>query len=150
MALTPIQATDSTLIPLPPEAVWPLIADIGRYPQWWPRSLHARADQISSDLIGTELHLRPPGSKPFTCKVVAFEEPHSITLEYVGSFITGEARWLLEPQGQGTRVSYVVDVAVQGTVVALVARVIDLKRLHSSSMTRVLKALHRQLFPTAS
>jgi ribosome-associated toxin RatA of RatAB toxin-antitoxin module len=147
MTSTPINRTDSTLIPLSPTTIWPVIAHFEEYPQWWPRSLRATVTPASSGLIGTKLHLHPIGSQRFTCTVVSFEKPRFIDLEYNGPVITGKAKWLLEPEGQGTRVSYIIDVTVQGVLAALAARMIDLGRLHSYSMARVFRHAHRHLFP---
>ena len=146
MSTTPLQATDSTIVPLQPEAIWPILADIGQYPQWWPTTLFTRATPSPTGLVGSELHLRPMGTRSFTCRVVATDAPRAIELEYVGPFITGQAQWLLVPEGQGTRVSYVVDVEIHGTLVALAAKFVDLRAVHSYSMQGILRGLQRRLF----
>lgn len=147
MTGTPLQTADTLILPLPPEAIWPILADVGRYPQWWPTTLFTRAIPSPSGLIGSELHIRPMGIRRFTCRVIAADEPHTIDLEYVGNFITGHGQWVLVPEGQGTRVSYVIDVVVHGGMVALAARLIDFKAVHSSSMRGIFRGLRQQLFP---
>nr|WP_321465401.1 SRPBCC family protein [uncultured Desulfobulbus sp.] len=145
MPTTPLQATDSTLLATSPERIWPVLADINRYPQWWPATFFLRVSPAPTGLIGSELHLRPMGARPFTCRVVQAYEPHRIDLEYIGSFITGNAQWLLEPESEGTRVSYVVDVVAHGIMVALAARMINLSAVHSSSMEKVFRGLHKRV-----
>lgn len=143
----PIQASDSTLLPLPPQTIWPHIADLRNYPQWWPAVLLPRVTTpAEGTLIGSELHLRPMGARQFTCKVVACTEPHLIELEYTGPFITGCGQWLLAPEGQGTRVSYVIDVQAHGYMVALASRCVDLRWVHGQSMRLVFTALRKRLF----
>ncbi|MGD9947098.1 MAG: type II toxin-antitoxin system RatA family toxin [Desulfobulbus sp.] len=145
MPKTPLQATDVAVLPYPAETIWPILADISRYPQWWPKILFTRVTPAKNGLLDSELHLRPMGFRPFTCRIVAAKEPHSIDLEYVGNFITGHAQWILEPEESSTRVSYIVNVVIHGKMVALVAKVIDLKALHSHSMQNILQALQRRL-----
>ncbi len=143
----PIRTTDSMLFPLPPRILWQLLADIDRYPYWWPKSLHVRAIPAPDGLIGSEVQVRPLGIRAFICRVVAVREPISIDLDYSGSLITGKAQWVLVPEGQGTRVSYVTDVILHGTMAAWLARCIDLKRVHSFSMARIFRGMRRQLVP---
>lgn len=147
MTGTPLQTADSVILPLPPEAIWPVLIDISRYPQWWPNALFTRAIPSPSGLIGSELHIRPMGIRRFICRVIAADQPHTIDLEYVGDFITGQGQWVLVPEGQGTRVNYVIDVVIHGSLAALAARLIDFKAVHSSSMRGIFKGLHAQLFP---
>lgn len=142
----PLQTTDTVLLPLPPEAIWPVLADISQYPQWWPTTLFAKVSPAPTGLIGSELHLRPMGIRRFTCRVVAAEAPHAIDLEYVGHFITGHAQWLLEPEGQGTRVHYGIDVIVHDRMAALGAKLIDLTAVHSHSMQGIFQGLRHRLF----
>lgn len=146
MHSTPIQATDSILLPLPLQAIWPHVADLRSYPRWWPAVLLPRVT-IPADgvLHGSELHLRPLGTRSFTCKVVAVEPPQTMTLEYTGPFITGRGEWQLTAEGQGTRVSYVVDVEIHGAMVALVSRGVDLRWVHGQSMRLIFAALRRRL-----
>lgn len=145
MTVTPLQAVDKAVLPHPPAAIWSILADIGRYPQWWPKPLFTRANPSATGLVHSELYLRPMGFRSFTCRVLTANEPHSMDLEYLGNFITGRAQWLLEPEKYGTRVSYVVDVLVHGSMAALAAKVIDLKAVHSYSMQKILQNLQREI-----
>jgi len=138
---TPLQATDTMFFPQAPDVLWPILADTGRYPQWWPWFLFTHANPTAAHPVGSELYLRPMGFRSFTCRVVAVNEPHAMNLEYVGNFITGHAQWLLEPEVQGTRVSYVVDVFVHDVMVTLAAKVFDLGMVHSYSMRKILQNL---------
>jgi len=141
MTATPLQATDTMYFPHAPELLWPTLADIQRYPQWWPWFLFPHAKPTTTELIGSELSLRPMGFRSFSCRVVGFNRPYAMDLEYVGNFITGKAQWRLEPEGQGTRVSYVVDVLIHDIMVALAVKVIDVQAMHSYSMQKILQNL---------
>nr|WP_320010500.1 SRPBCC family protein [uncultured Desulfobulbus sp.] len=143
--MPPLKVTDSRLLPFTAEAIWPILADIQRYPQWWPKILFPRVSLAQEKLIGTKLHLRPMGMQAITCIVRAASAPQFINLEYVGSFITGHAQWKLDPQEESTQVSYVLDVQVHGVLTALASQVINLQAIHSFSMRTILKALEQQV-----
>ena len=143
--ITPIQIADETIIPLSPAEVWRVLADIARYPEWWPRSLFVRLLYANPELTGTEFSIRPYGWRSFRCRVVSFEEPVRICLQYEGLYMGGIAEWRLEPAGQGTRVIYDMDAKVKDLLVTLVGTVIDLKSIHSYSMRGIFRNLKRQL-----
>ena len=150
MITTPIRATDEVVVPLPPGEVWRVLADVGGYSRWWPRSLGLRVLSGGATLIGTELELRPFGGRPFRCRVEAVEEPRRMRVRYSGGFVEGCGEWRLEPLGGGTRVIYDLDVRVAGRLVAFLARLIPLGRLHSRPMRGVLQNLERVLGATES
>jgi len=142
---TPIQIADETIIPLSPAEVWRVLADITRYPEWWPRALFVRLLNANPELTGTVFSIRPYGWRSFRCRVVSFEEPVRICLQYEGQYMGGIAEWRLEPAGQGTRVIYDMDAEVNDLLVTLVGTVIDLKSIHSYSMRGIFRNLKRQL-----
>lgn len=149
MTSTPIHAIDSILLPLSSATIWPLLADIRSYPRWWPAILLPRVTApADGTLLGSELRLRPLATRPFTCKVVAVNAAHSIDLDYTGPFITGRGQWLLTPEGQGTRLSYRVDVEAHGLLVALAGRCVNLRWIHGQSMRLIFAALRRRLCAT--
>jgi uncharacterized protein YndB with AHSA1/START domain len=143
---TPIRMMNETIVPLSPAEVWPVLADIARYPQWWPRSLFVRLRHANPELIGTEFTIRPYGWRAFCCRVVSFEEPVRICLQYDGVYMGGVAEWRLEPAGQGTRVIYDMDAVVKDLLVTVFGAVIDLKSVHSYSMRGIFRNLNQQLF----
>lgn len=142
---TPIQIADETLIPLSPAEVWLVLTDIARYPKWWPRSLFVRLLHTNPALIGTEFTIRPYGWRSFRCRVVSFEEPVRICLQYDGLYMCGVAEWRLEPVDQGTRVIYDMDAVVNDLLVTLVGTIINLKSIHSYSMRGIFRNLKQQL-----
>jgi uncharacterized protein YndB with AHSA1/START domain len=142
MTSTPIQASDEITIPFPASEVWPLLADIGGYPRWWPKSLSIRVLSGGVELLGTEVEVRPFGGRPFRCRVEAVDRPKRIRMRYFGGFIDGFGEWCLEPLGQETRVIYRLEAQAHSWLVALLGKVLDLGRLHSRSMRDVLRNLN--------
>lgn len=145
MTSTPIVATDATTIPGSTSDVWCVLADIGRYPLWWPKSVRVRVTLGATAIPGTELEIRPFGGRPFRCRVESVEEPRRIAMRYVGGFIEGRGEWTLEPLGRETRVTYRLDVRAQGRLVVLLGRVLDLAALHSRLMRSILANLRREV-----
>ncbi len=138
---TPIHATDEIVIPLPATEVWPVLADFGGYPRWWPKSLEIRLLSDGAELLGTEVELRPVGGRSFRCRVEGVDVPKRIKMRYFGEFIDGVGEWRLEPMGQETRVTYTLEVEASGWFVALLGKVLNLARIHSRFMQTILQNL---------
>lgn len=119
----PLQMSDETILPFSPGEIWPVLADITRYPKWWPRSLFVAPCRRNPGLIGAEYTLRPYGWRSFCCRVVSVEEPALLGLQYQGTYMEGVAEWRLEPVGNGTKVIYAMDAEVHDLAVALVGKV---------------------------
>ncbi|HNO88647.1 MAG TPA: SRPBCC family protein [Rhodocyclaceae bacterium] len=145
MINTPIRATDEITIPYPADEVWPVLADFGGYPRWWPKSLGIRVLSGGVELPGTEVEVRPFGGRRFRCRVESVDVPTRIRMRYFGGFIDGFGEWLLAPQGQETRVIYRLEVNAHGWLVVLLSKVLDLSKLHSRSMESVLQNLKHVL-----
>ena len=141
----PIKTADETLVPWTPDEVWPVLADIGRYPCWWPRSLFVRIRHLDPLLIGTEFSIRPYGWRSFVCQVVSSQRPARICLHYDGHYMGGVAEWRLEAADQGTRVVYAMDAWVNDTLVELAAVVINLQTIHAYSMRGIFHNLTQQM-----
>ncbi len=145
--VTPIQATDEMIVPLPPTEVWRVLADIAAYPRWWPRSLGLRVLHCEAGLVGSEVELRPFGGRPFRCRIDAVEEPRRMRTRYYGGFINGRGEWHLEPAASGTRVRYELDVRAEGRLVAGLSRILPLARIHSRQMQGVFRGLANAIGP---
>ena len=141
----PIKTADQTLVPWKPAEVWPILADIGRYPCWWPQSLFVRVRYVDPLLVGTEFSIRPYGWRSFVCQVTSVQQPVRICLHYDGHYMGGVAEWRLEPVERGTRVVYAMDAWVDDLLVALVGTTINLKNIHTYSMRRIFHNLKRQM-----
>ena len=142
---TAIRIADETILPFSPAEIWPVLADIARYPKWWPRFLFVRLLCATPELIGTEFTIRPYGWRSFCCRVISFEEPVRICLQYDSTYMLGVAEWRLEPFDQGTKVIYDMDAEVKDLLVNLVGMVINLESIHSYSMQNIFRNLRQQL-----
>jgi len=132
-------------VPFSPADVWRVLRDVAAYPDWWPGRLRLKVLRAEREFVGSEVELRPFGGQPFRCRIDAADEPRAITTRYFGGFITGRGVWRLEPSDSGTRVRYELDVVAEGVVVAALARIVDLGRLHSRLMRDVFAGLQGAL-----
>jgi len=142
---TPLRMIDATTVPFAPSEVWPVLADIAGYSQWWPWSLFVGLCHAESGLIGTEFTIRPYGWRSFRCRVVSCEESRRIGLHYEGGYLGGVAEWRLEPVGQGTKIMYDLDAEVRDPLVTLFGAVISLESVHAYSMRGIFINLEQLL-----
>ena len=143
--MTTIRVTDETVIPFPQEAVWEVIAKVNDYPRWWPDSLEIKILKDTGEALGTEVEIKPHGSRPFCCRVNSVQPTHTLGAEYFGSLMEGKGGWRLEPAEGGTRVFYDIDVIAHGWLVDLMGKAIDFNHLHSRMMKDVFVCLEQEL-----
>jgi hypothetical protein len=94
-----------TQIDAPPAAVWAVLTDLGRYPEWNPLFREAAGQPA----VGQRITLRsvhPANGRLMTVKVkITMAEPEA-ELRWVASLpgvVSGEHRFTLTPAGGGTR-----------------------------------------------
>jgi uncharacterized protein YndB with AHSA1/START domain len=144
MLTTPIRAVDERVLPFAPDQIWPVLADVNGYPQWYPPSLHLRVQAVTADGIGSEVELRPRGGRAFRCRVESLEPPRRLRLRYPGDFIVGTGEWRLNAAPGGTRVAYEIEVVATGRLAVLLGWLWPLGKLHSKLMREVLENLERE------
>lgn len=144
MMTTPIRAVDERVLPFAPDQIWPVLADVNGYPQWYPPSLNLHVRTVTADGIGSEVELRPRGGRAFRCRVESPEAPCRLRLRYPGDFIVGMGEWRLDAAPGGTRVAYEMDVVATGRLAGLLGWLLPLGKLHSKLMREVLENLERE------
>jgi hypothetical protein len=92
-------------IDAPPEAVWAVLTDLGRYPEWNPLFREA-SGQVA---VGSRITLRsvhPANGRMMTVKSKITVADPGVELRWVSSLpgiISGEHRFVLTPADGGTR-----------------------------------------------
>jgi uncharacterized protein YndB with AHSA1/START domain len=142
--MRPIHTADSVFVPAPPERVLPALLAVERYTLWWPAALRVRAVSPPPHGLGSLVEIRALGSR-FRCRIAAVEPPSRLTLEYVAGLHRGHGSWTLEPQQEGTKATYAVDLVPNGLRAKVLSHVMDFAALHSRQMQRVFGGLARHL-----
>lgn len=125
-----------------PEAVWKILTDFPRYPEWNPF-----IQEISGEaLAGARLRVRlvPPGGRPVTLKPLVLTALPGQELRWTGhhglpGLLDTDHAFRIEP-AEGERVRFRHSEQFRGIFVALVpGRLIDLTRRGFEEMNRALK-----------
>lgn len=143
--MTTIRVTDDAVIPFPQEEVWKVIANVKEYPRWWPDSLSIKILSGGDELVGTEVEIKPPGGRPFCCRIRTVEPPSVLGADYFGTLLEGRGGWRLEPVEGGTHVFYDIDVVAHGWLVDLIGKAVDFNSVHSRMMREVFICLEKEL-----
>ena len=134
-----IQAEDMVDVAGSPDAVFAVLWDVARYPDWWPAALRVR------HIGGGEVEVRPRASR-FRCRLGDAEPPYWLTVQYVDGPQRGEGIWTLQALPHGaTRVCYRIDLEPHGLIARLLSYAMDFAAIHSRQMRPVLAALARRV-----
>lgn len=96
-------------------------------------------------MVGAELEIRPVAGRPFRCRVTSISPPSRMEMQYFGGFVEGTGVWLVEPEMDGTRLTYSIDTKASGMLVAVLGRILDLGTVHSKQMQAVFDGLIKEL-----
>lgn len=125
--MTTIHAVDDVVIPAPPDVVWDVIADVGGYVRWWPKSVRPCLISPATRGIGGAVEIAPQGGRAFRCEVIAAEAPLRMTMRYGGA-----------------NVSYTIDACAGGWLVKVLSRFLNLSAVDSRQMKEVFGCLRRE------
>ena len=128
----------------PRTRVQQVLTDLEHYPEWWPSQLRIRVLRTTPDFIGSQIEVRPMGGR-FTCEVVGIEQDRVIHIGYVDGLHRGIGVWTFETVGDGTTVSYRIDLEPQGWLPRLMSHFMDFGRIHSKEMQRVFDGMESWL-----
>jgi uncharacterized protein YndB with AHSA1/START domain len=108
-------------VPLPPERLFDVLADVGGYPTWWPQvRAVARLDDETAHVVARSL-------LPYSLDLVltrAVEDPRAGVLEArIGGQLDGWSRWRLTDEGGLTRLRYEQEVLTPGRLMTAASSV---------------------------
>lgn len=139
-----VHSDDCRTLPFSASEVFNAILDFQRYPEWWPKQLRIRVLRTTTDFLGSQIEVRPMGGR-FTCEVVGIERNRIIQIAYVDGLHRGVGVWKFEADGDGTAVSYRIDLEPQGWLPRLLSHVMDFGRIHSNEMQQVFDGMEKWL-----
>jgi ribosome-associated toxin RatA of RatAB toxin-antitoxin module len=110
----------SALLPYPPDAVYGLVADIERYPEFLPWCSGARVVSRAAQEVVAELEFASgPLKTAFTTRN-RLDPGRSIAMQLVdGPFESLEGRWDFTPVGDGARAELLVRFETRGVAGAI-------------------------------
>lgn len=99
-----LRTSESVVVPAAPADVFPIIADLGRYPSWL--GLVHRADQVADDPAAWSVELRArigPFARSKQLRMVRTEAAPDVRVEFERSELDGKqhARWVLRVELAG-------------------------------------------------
>ncbi len=128
MASNSYHFEDQWYVPFPANAVWDVLSKPTQFPIWW-RQVYLDAKVI--DTAGPEPHAGQridvltrgwfPYKLRWTIETVRLEKPHLIEFKASGDFSTDSSKWILRPEGTGTRVTLDWNPKVEKPVVKLLS-----------------------------
>jgi len=143
--MTKICARDSYIYPYSPQEIYPLLANIPGYKEWWPGEFHVRILEKTEDYLHSKIEVWASGGW-FRCETTALEFPKRIDIQYYQGVVVGNSWWDLEEVAGGhTKVSYCIDLKPNGRIMNVAAKIINISAFHSFQFKRVLKKLHSHL-----
>jgi ribosome-associated toxin RatA of RatAB toxin-antitoxin module len=140
-----IQAEDSRVLPFSPALILPVLLDVANFSTWWPSSIAFTILKQTPDGVGSEVELRPFGANAFCCRIEKVDAEKAVHMNYFKGIYQGSGVWSLEPEAAGTRTTYAVDLAITSFAVRMMARMVDVKGMHSKLMSEVFDGLTRVL-----
>lgn len=115
-----MRVTATSGCPVPPEAVWPVLADIGSWPDWCPTMVSVAPDGPFA--VGVTVRVVQPGLRPAVWTVDDIVTGRSFRWSTRGPGFRTAADHVLEPSGSGTTVRLSVDITgVMAWAVALIS-----------------------------
>lgn len=107
-------------IAAPPERVWAVIADVGRWPEWTPSVTRVERLDDGPLAIGSRARVRQPKLLPAVWEVTELSEGQGFTWVTRSPGVLVAARHSVEPAPGGARAT--LSVEFSGILAALVAR----------------------------
>ena len=140
-----IRVAASIVVPDAPEVVFALLTELlsgGRpWRGWYP----VRALSVTPGLVGSRAEVHPRIASPWRYTVVYAEPPEAIRLRFHSRIYDGGAKWIVRAHGDGSRVTYAVDVRTSDPLRQRLTRLIPLRALRAWRVRRALRALRLTL-----
>lgn len=140
-----ITVTDTTELPYSPRAVWKALVDFPASPAWWRPNVVVTVRKFEPTIVGTVCQVRPYGGLGFLCRVTSVTPESEMRMEYFDGIYRGVGIWRLMPLGEGTRLSYEIDLEIKSRFMRLLSYVLDFGAIHSRLMQQVFGNLKQHI-----
>lgn len=139
-----IHSVNSITLPFSAEAIWEVLTDISSYSLWWPSTLKTKVLNVTQELIGSQIEVRPYGGLPFICAFAASVDHLELTMQYSGIY-SGTGIWKLSETNGRTKVDYEINLDINNRFIRLLSYVMPVDKVHYKLMDEVLFGLKNRL-----
>lgn len=121
----------------PVEAVWEIIADAEKLPDWWEGFLCARVrGEDKTAQVGRVTDCVVRGALPwalrFSLEITDIQAPNRMVMRAHGDLV-GTGEWILIPTGFNTMVAFIWEVRLTHPILATFGRLLFMRRLLEKS-----------------
>ena len=125
----------SVQITASPEQTMSLLSDASRWPDWYPGMTHVDITPPFPEAGGkVAFKVKSAGIAMTITETVLEYQADKLQLLQMDGMLSGQARWELTPQGDGTRLTTTFDYALAGGVLGKLADGLIVKRLNGKSL----------------
>ncbi len=118
-----------------PQQTMALLSDASRWPDWYPGMTYIEITAPFPEVGGkVAFKAKSAGLSMTIVETVLDYQPGRLQLLQMEGMLSGQARWELTPEGDGTRLITTFDYALPGGVVGKLADALIVKRMNGKSL----------------
>lgn len=136
--MTRYDISDSAWVAATPAALFDALTDFEQFPAWWPRHYRVVCKRAGSSLEGREVWLRPNPSLTIGWRIIEAQPKQAFKLAYSQGWHTGYGKWTFEPEGEGTRMTYHIDIVPKNLIYGWIYRLVNLRKRHSRDIQMIM------------
>jgi uncharacterized protein YndB with AHSA1/START domain len=129
--MTRYDISDSALIAAPPGQLFDVMTDFAQMPAWMPRHHRVLCKRTGAGYEGREVWLRPAPLLTVGWRIIEATPKSSFKLSYSQGWHTGYGKWSFEAEGEGTRMTYHMDMVPKNLIYAWMYRLVNVRKRHS-------------------
>jgi uncharacterized protein YndB with AHSA1/START domain len=123
-----------------PQETMALLSDASRWPDWYPGMAGIDITAPFPEAGGkVAFKVKSGGVSMTVTETVLDYQPGKVQLLQMEGMLSGQARWELTPEGDGSRLTTTFDYALPGGVVGRLADALMVKRMNGKSLEDALK-----------
>jgi carbon monoxide dehydrogenase subunit G len=127
-----------------PEETMALLSDAKRWPDWYPGMTETDVTAPFPEQGGkVTFKVKSAGVSMQITETVLDYQPAKLQLFQMEGMLSGQARWELTPEGDGTVLTTTFDYALPGGVFGRIADALVVKRMNANSLEEGLRNLKR-------
>ena len=123
-----------------PQATMALLSDASRWPDWYPGMTEIRVVEPFPEKGGKAVFkVKSAGISMQITETVLDYQPGKLQLFEMEGMLSGQARWEVTPEGDGTMLTTTFDYVLPGGVFGRIADTLIVKRMNAKSLEEGLR-----------